>query len=94
MYSSGDGIKTMNDFNVNGKEKITLNSGFVDEEMNEAFRQLLLSEEVTLYYYKENKTYNVNLGTSELQYKQHVNEKLINYTIEFEFAHEVINNVG
>jgi len=93
-YNAGDGIKTMNHFNVNGKEKITLNSGFVDEEMNEAFRQLLLSEEVTLYDYKENKTYNVNLGTSELQYKQHVNEKLINYTIEFEFAHEVINNVG
>ena len=94
MYASGNGIKTMNDFNVNGKEKIILNSGFVDEEMNEAFRQLLLSEEVTLYDYKENKTYNVNLGTSELQYKQHVNEKLINYAIEFEFAHEVINNVG
>lgn len=94
MYASGDGIKTMNHFNVNGKEKITLNSGFVDEEMNEAFRQLLLSEEVTLYDYKENKTYNVNLGTSELQYKQHINEKLINYTIEFEFAYEVINNVG
>lgn len=94
MYASGNGIKTMNNFNVNGKEKITLNSGFVDERMNESFRQLLLSEEVILYDYKENKTYNVNLGTSELQYKQHINEKLINYTIEFEFAHEVINNVG
>ena len=93
-YSAGDGVKTMSHFNVNGKEKIVLNSGFVEEEMNEAFRQLLLSEEVTLYDYKENKTYNVNLGTSELQYKQHINDKLINYTIEFEFAHEVINNVG
>jgi len=93
-YSAGDGVKTISHFNVNGNEKIALNSGFVDEEMNEAFRQLLLSEEVTLYDYKENKTYNVNLGTSELQYKQHINEKLINYTIEFEFAHEVINNVG
>lgn len=93
-YSSGDGVKTMNHFNVNGYEKVTLNSGFVEEEMNEAFKQLLLSEEVTLYDYKEKKTYNVNLGTSELQYKQHVNDKLINYTIEFEFAYEVINNVG
>ena len=54
-FSAGDGIKTMNHFNVNGKEKITLNSGFVEEEMNEAFKQLLLSEEVTLYDYKENK---------------------------------------
>jgi hypothetical protein len=94
MYNAGDGVKTMQHFNVNGYEKITLNSGFVEEEMNEAFRQLLLSEEVTLYDYRENKEYNVNIATSELQYKQHVNDKLINYTIEFEFAHEVINNVG
>lgn len=93
-YNAGNGIKTMQHFNVNGYEKITLNSGFVEEEMNEAFRQLLLSEEITLYDYKENKEYNVNIATSELQYKQHVNDKLINYTIEFEFAHEVINNVG
>lgn len=93
-YNAGNGVKTMQHFNVNGYEKITLNSGFVEEEMNEAFRQLLLSEEITLYDYKENKEYNVNIATSELQYKQHVNDKLINYTIEFEFAHEVINNVG
>lgn len=93
-YSAGDGVKTMINFNVNGQEKIVLNSGFVEEEMYEAFKQLLLSEEVTLYDYNNNKTYQVNLGTSELQYKQHVNDKLINYTIEFEFAHEVINNVG
>ena len=93
-YTARDGVKTFTDYNVNGREKITLNSGFVEEEMYEAFRQLLLSEEVSLYDYNNNKTYRVNLGTSELQYKQHVNDKLINYTIEFEFAHEVINNVG
>jgi hypothetical protein len=93
-YVANNDVKTMQHFNVNGYEKITLNSGFVEEEMNEAFRQLLLSEEITLYDYKENKEYNVNIATSELQYKQHVNDKLINYTIEFEFAHEVINNVG
>ena len=93
-YIADDDVKTMSNFNVNGYEKITLNSGFVEEEMNEAFKQLLLSEEVTLYDFKENKTYNVNIGTSDLQFKTHVNDKLINYTIEFEFAHEVINNVG
>ena len=87
-------IKTINHFNVNGQEKITLNSGFVDERMNEAFKQLLLSEEVTLYDPSIAKTFSVNLGTSEFQHKQHVNDKLINYTIEFEFAHEIINNIG
>lgn len=87
-------IKTINHFNVNGQEKLTLNSGFVDERMNETFKQLLLSEEVNLYDTSTSKIYSVNLGTSEFQHKQHVNDKLINYSIEFEFAHEIINNIG
>ena len=87
-------IKTINHFNVNGQEKLTLNSGFVDERMNETFKQLLLSEEVNLYDTSTSKTYSVNLGTSDFQHKQHVNDKLINYSIEFEFAHEIINNIG
>lgn len=93
-YNNGDSVKTFTDFNKNGVEKFVLNSGFVEEEMKEAFRQLLLSEEVTLYDFNKDRVYEVNIATSELQYKQHVNDKLINYTIEFEFAHEVINNVG
>ena len=87
-------IKTINHFNVNGQEKLKLNSGFVDERMNETFKQLLLSEEVKLYDTSTSKAYIVNLGTSEFQHKQHINDKLINYAIEFEFAHEIINNIG
>ena len=93
-YNASSVIKTYQDYNVNGVEKITLNSGFVEEEMNEAFRQLLLSEDVIIYDYKDNKEYTANIATSEFQYKQHINDKLINYTIEFKFAREVINNVG
>ena len=93
-YNASSTIKTYQDYNVNGVEKITLNSGFVEEEMNEAFKQLLLSEDVTIYDYKDNKEHTANISTSEFQYKQHINEKLINYTIEFKFAREVINNVG
>ena len=93
-YQYGDAIKTISNFNVNGKEKIALNSGFVDERMNECFKQLLLSEYITLYDFKENKEYNVNLGTSEMSFKDHLADKLINYEVEFEFAHEIINNIG
>ena len=100
LYNSGrfsnstENIKTFTNFNVNGRERITLNSDWVDERLNESFKQLMLSEEITLYDFKEDKTYNVNISTSELSFKDHVTDKLINYEVEFEFAHEVINNVG
>lgn len=92
--NSTDKVKTFVDFNVNGRERITLNSDWVDERLNESFRQLMLSEEITLYDFKENKTYNVNIVTSDLRFKDHITDKLINYEVQFEFAHEVINNVG
>lgn len=99
-YTSGSqqGVKTQQDFNVNGMDRIVLNSGFVDEELNETFKQLMLSEEVYLIDFSDKSTesspYNINILSSDIEFKTHVNDKLINYTIEVEFAHEVINNVG
>ena len=93
-YSAGDGVKTYNHFNVNGKETLVMNSDWVDERMNESFKQMMLSENLELYDFDEKKTYNINVVSEELQFKTHVNDKLINYEITVEFAHEVINNVG
>lgn len=93
-YTAGDGVRTNRHFNTNGKESIVLNSDWVDERLNESFRQLMLSEDVELYDFDTKKTYNINILTSDLTFKTHLNDKLINYTIEVEFAHEVINNVG
>jgi hypothetical protein len=92
--NSTDSIKTFVDFNVNARERITLNSDWVDERLNESFRQLMLSEEITLYDFSTDKTYNVNILTSDLRFKDHITDKVINYEVQFEFAHEVINNVG
>lgn len=91
-FSSGVLKHQNQEYNLNAKESIVLNTGFLPESFNENIKQLLLSESVFLEY--DNISRPVNVRTSELQYKQHVNDKLINYTIEFEFAHEVINNVS
>jgi hypothetical protein len=87
-------VKTYNHFNVNGRETLVMNSDWVDERMNESFKQMMLSENLELYDFDEKKTYNINVVSDELQFKTHVNDKLINYEITVEFAHEVINNVG
>ena len=78
-------------FKKTGKESLVLNTGFYPEEYNEIFRQLSLSEEVWINY--EEKTLAVNITSSSLNYKTRLNDKLINYTIELEFANDKINNI-
>jgi hypothetical protein len=79
-------------FNKSGKQKITLNSGFVGEEMNEVFRQLMLSEKVWIDY--EGDTLPINISNQNMTFKTRLNDKLINYTIDAEFAFDKINTVN
>ena len=74
-----------------GNEKISLNSGFVDEQFNEVFRQLFLSEKVWIKI--NSQTLPVLLSSSSLPFKSQLNDKLINYTIELEYAFDKINNI-
>ena len=87
-------VKTYSDFNINARESIRLNTDWVDEKLNESIRQMMLSDYIRLWDFTEDKIYHVNVKSSDLTFKTHVNDKLINYEIEFDFAHEVINNVG
>ena len=75
----------------NGNERITLNTSFVDETMNEPIKQLLLSESVWATI--NGVVLPIIVTTENLQYKTKVNEKLIQYTIECEFAFQAINNI-
>jgi hypothetical protein len=78
-------------FTANGKESITINSGFYDESFNEVVRQLLLSEQVWIY--DGSSTLPINLKSNTLQFKKSVNDKLISYTISFDYAFDKINNI-
>ena len=77
-------------YRKNGQESLKLNTGFYPEEYNEIFTQLSLSEQVYIEY--NNQTLPINLKTSNLQFKNKVNDKLINYSIEVEFAFDKINS--
>ena len=78
-------------FHVNAKEKISLNTGFYPESYNEVFRQMSLSDKIWIEY--NEKTLPVRLTSSNLSFKTRLDDKLINYTIELEFAFDKINNV-
>lgn len=75
----------------NGSEKLTLNTGFYPEEYNEVFKQMQLSEDCWIEI--NSQTLPINVSSSSLNYKTHLNDKLINYTIEIDFAFDTINNI-
>ena len=78
-------------YNIKARETISLNSGFYTEDYNEVFRQLLLSERVWIDY--KDQILPVNIKSKELSFKTQVNDKLIDYKIDFEFAFDKINSV-
>ena len=75
----------------NGNETLTLNTGYYPEQYNDVFKQMQLSQECWIEI--NNKTLPINVKSSSLAYKTHINDKLINYTIELEYAFDTINNI-
>jgi len=79
------------DFYTTSKETLTINSGFVPEEFNEVFKQLMLSEQVWIEYNQQ--VLPINVSNKTIDYKTKLNNKLINYTIDVEFSFNTTNNV-
>lgn len=77
-----------------GKESITMNTGYIDEEYNEVFRQLMLSEQVWMTRLTDTEeVFPLRPKTQSLQFKTRTNDKLVNYTVEFDFAFDKINTI-
>jgi len=93
ISGAASSVRSIQEYNKNGVESITLNSGFVDEALNESFKQLMLSEEVELYDFDNDVLSAVKVSNSELKLKTSTNDKLINYTIDVEFSNNIIDNI-
>lgn len=73
------------------RETYTLNTPFLDEGNVQAFEELLLSEYVWMK--KENSEYiPVTIKDNSMTRKTHVNDKLIQYTVNVESSFNLINN--
>jgi hypothetical protein len=77
-------------FNIQGRTKLKVNSGFVKEEMNEIFKQLLLSERV--WQFDGTNYIPLNISSTSVEYKTRQKDRLINYEIEFDYSFNEINN--
>lgn len=78
-------------FDVQGQESISVSTGYMDESINDPVKQLMLSEQVWVEIGSD--TYPVVVKTSSLTEKTSVNDKLVAYTFEFDFANGKIQNV-
>ena len=85
-------------FNTQAKKSYILNSGYYPEGAVEYFEQLLLSEYVWMTVYNKRNpaselTIPVRVKSSSIKLKTSLNDRLIDYTIEFEDAFDYINNI-
>jgi uncharacterized protein YneR len=74
-----------------GRETITLNSGFYPEGANETFRQLLFSDYAWITH--EGNVLPIQIKDSSFNFKTRLTDRVINYTMQFEFAFDKINTV-
>jgi hypothetical protein len=78
-------------YNVNGKEKVTVNTDFIPENYNALFTELMLSEFI---YLEENGTIlPVNLMKNTFEKKTKLNNKLIQYSMDFEYSFNLLNDI-
>ena len=78
-------------FQKQGKEKITLNTGNVNEDYNEWIKELMLSEKVWMT--KDSTVYPIKVTSSNFRERTSVNDKVFNYTIEAEYAFDKVQNI-
>ncbi len=80
---------TYKTFNSNGRTKVSCNTDYLNESENETFRQMMLSESVWLI---EGDVINpVNIDKKSIEYKTSLVDKLIQYSIDFKYSFDIIN---
>jgi hypothetical protein len=71
-------------FNVNSRNSLTLNTGFVDQDYDETIKDILMSEYVAVL--DGSNWVSVQPERGSIEYQKHINQKLINYTLTFNYA--------
>jgi hypothetical protein len=77
-------------FDVNGTTRYTLNTGLVDESYTEYVRELMLSENVWLVI--DSIVRPVTPTSSDVTFRTSLNDKMIQYTVEFEQSNDLISS--
>jgi len=77
---------------VRATEMLKMNTGFITEDHNEVIKQLMVTEHCWVHNSDSTLTPLVP-STTSFQEKKEVNEKLINFTVEFKVANNYIQDI-
>jgi len=88
-YNTYDGQRQR--YNTNAQTILTMNTGFVKEDFTSAIEELFLSENVWIRW--DGQTLPIVPKSKSFIHQTSLNDKLINYTVDFDFAFNKINNV-
>lgn len=77
--------------NVMGNRRLIMNTGFVTDDHNEVIQQLMLTE--SAWIHEDGEVIPVVPKTTSFTYKTTTDDKLINFTVEFDYAFDTINNI-
>ena len=91
-------VHTKQDYNTVANTSVTLSSGYYPEWANQWFEQLLLSEQVWLTRQvptnpSATESVPVNVRKNSMVQKTSLNDKLIDYTFDFDMSFDYINNI-
>jgi len=79
-------------FNVNGSRSVKLNTGWITENSVKALKEMMLSEDILIFNADGSEAFYATIKTSSFTEKTKLNDKVINYEIEFEIATPLIQN--
>lgn len=94
LDSSGDYntyVHSDQTYNVSARDVFTMSTGLVNEGLNVALEELMMSEQVWIR--QNSQTLPIIPQTNTLTKKTTLNDKLVEYTMNFEFAFDKINNI-
>lgn len=80
-----------NQYDKQGKRTIQLSTGYVNEDYNAWIEELMLSEKVWITL--DGTLYPATPKTSSQTFKTRLNDSLVAYTIDFDFAFDQIQNI-
>jgi hypothetical protein len=80
-------------FNKNGTQTIKLNSGWISESEVQLIKQIALSENLLLMDTFDASFVPVKLKNATFIEKTKLNDRVLNYEIELEYANPMINNI-
>jgi len=87
-------------FGDQGTKSISLNTGWIPESMNVTLQELFLSQKIWLTNYNPEPSISANvinepviIKSKNLEFKRHINDRMINYNLQFQYAFDMINQV-